>query len=231
MLKSKFDLSKSEMANLRIKVGLVGVLSSVALVLSLQKFVGVNLTEYSTQLAVGITLIAIGIGYWTFKPEIERVTSKIAVQETEENNERAEQHRKKLNEAFLIRRSQIFANVYTQVGTFQAFADAKQFLQHLCTGHPELYEELKNLMTIELEIKKMPKPIPQDLKSKLTELKQKEENGRISVRQKFDDLQSRIRQETEDIGGICENCIKFQNPNDKKLKEMKSRLDSFTMPF
>lgn len=35
------------------------------------------MSDFGTQLAVGITLLAFAIGYWTFKPEIEKFTEKI----------------------------------------------------------------------------------------------------------------------------------------------------------
>ncbi len=219
------------MANLRMKVGLVGVLAGVALTLSLQKFMGINLTDYSTQLAVGVTLMTIGIGYWTFKPEIERVTSKIAIQETEENKERIEQHQKALNDAYLLRRNQLALHVWTWFETFQNFRDSKHFLQHICTGHPELYDKMKDLMSLEIEFKNIPKPIPDNLKTKAFEIKQKEDKLCEECKEKFDEWQDRIRQKIEDMGGICENCARFYNAKDSDFKELKSRLNSFTMPF
>lgn len=89
------------MVHLRIKVGLLGVLSCVALVLSLQEFVGVSLNEYSAQLAVGVTLIAIGIGYWTFKPQIEALTSKISKEEKVDKVEKHKQDIMKQLEVFV----------------------------------------------------------------------------------------------------------------------------------
>lgn len=200
---------------------------------------GFNAGEYVTGVSVALTIIIFSIAYWTFKPDLKRFNvivtkhdEKFEQRFREKNNDQAREHRNKLNNEFLLRRSQLGFNVFTWVETFQAFADAKHFLQHICTSHPELYEEMNNLMSMELEIKEIkPKSASTDNVTRLRELRKKEESGRISVRQKFDDLQSRIRQQTEDIGGICENCIKFQDTKEKKFKEMKSKLDSFKMLF
>lgn len=89
------------MVHLRIKVGLLGVLLCIALILSLQEFVGVSLIEYSAQLAVGVTLISIGIGYWTFKPQIEALTSKISKEEKVDKIEKHKQDIVKQLEVFV----------------------------------------------------------------------------------------------------------------------------------
>lgn len=61
---------------LRIKLGFVGVgLCSVAL-LTLQFLGEVDISQFITQVAVGLFLLGIGIGYWTFKPEIEKHLGK-----------------------------------------------------------------------------------------------------------------------------------------------------------
>ena len=49
--------------------------------------------------------------------------------------------------------------------------------------------------------------------------------------QRFQQLLNRMRQQSEDIGGICENCIKFYDIKGKSFRKMKSTLDSFTMPY
>lgn len=55
---------------------IVGVCAAVSLVIGLVLLVtlfgGINLTEYITQLAVGLTLLMLGIIYWTFRPKIDQ---------------------------------------------------------------------------------------------------------------------------------------------------------------
>ncbi|MGB8935693.1 MAG: hypothetical protein WCC17_11375 [Candidatus Nitrosopolaris sp.] len=55
---------------------IVGVCAAVSLVIGLVLLVtlfgGINLTEYITQLAVGLTLLILGIIYWTFRPKIDQ---------------------------------------------------------------------------------------------------------------------------------------------------------------
>lgn len=45
---------------------------AIGLVLLVTLFGGVNLIEYITQLAVGLTLLILGIIYWTFRPKIDQ---------------------------------------------------------------------------------------------------------------------------------------------------------------
>jgi hypothetical protein len=143
--------------------------------------------------------------------------------EIEKELKKAEEHRKKLNEGFNAQRSLASPYVFTWAEIFQSYPDARHYFEHLYTAHSELYDELKNMMILELENKKLPKPIP-------LESRQKEDNARNNFRLKFEDLQSRIRQGTEDIGGYCDNCLKFYI-NNKESKTMKRKLESFKMPF
>jgi hypothetical protein len=56
----------------RLIVGACAVVSLlIGLVLLATLFGGINLTEYATQLAVGLTLLIFGIIYWTFRPKID----------------------------------------------------------------------------------------------------------------------------------------------------------------
>ena len=65
----------------RIKLGFIGIGSIVAFVLLLPHFVEINQSDYYTQLAVGMTLLSLAIAYWTFKPQIEKLTEKIREEE------------------------------------------------------------------------------------------------------------------------------------------------------
>jgi hypothetical protein len=54
-----------------IGIGAVTVII-IGIVLLATVFGGINLVDYVTQVAVGLTLVAFGIVYWTFKPYIDR---------------------------------------------------------------------------------------------------------------------------------------------------------------
>lgn len=234
----ELEMATTRSMHLRRIFGLIASGYLVVGINELFKTKGFDWQLYVTEIAVVLTGILISVLFWTFKPDLEKfgitVTErdkKTDIQIEERQQEEARKHREKINDDFLIRRSQIFANVFTWFETFQSFADAKQYLQHVCTGHPELYVKMVELMSVEQQLKKIPRPIPQDMKEKASELKKQEEQLRQQVRQEFDDLQTKLRQKTEDVGGICENCIKFHNKRSKTFRDMKSRLDSFTMPF
>jgi hypothetical protein len=66
---------------LRLVVGVCAVASLlIGILLLVTLFGGINLTEYMTQLAVGLTLLIFGILYWTFRPKIDHwVESKTGV--------------------------------------------------------------------------------------------------------------------------------------------------------
>ncbi len=199
---------------------------------------GFNAGEYITEVSVALTVIVFSIAYWTFKPDLKRFNvivtkhdEKFEQRFKQKNDEQAQEHRKKLNNEYLLRRSQLGFNVYTWFETFQAFRDAKHFLQHISTGHPELCDKMKNLMSLEIEFKNIPKPIPENLKSKARDIKQNEDKLRIECTKEWDEWQDRIRQETEDMGGICDNCTKFYDSKNKEFQVMKSKLNSFKMPF
>lgn len=137
MLKSKFGFFNSEMVHLRVKVGFVGILSGVALVLSLQKWIGVNLIDYSTQLSVGVTLITIGIGYWAFKPQIERLTSKVR---SEEKQEKIENHKQHILE-LLQNPAYAYFPEYDQFGKGEVSWSSSVMYQY-CLSHLESYPDL-----------------------------------------------------------------------------------------
>lgn len=215
---------------LRKLVGLITIGMLGIFIHNLATEKGFNVGEYVTEVAVALTILAISIAYWSFRPDLEKLSFMVAERDREfekveinKELEKAEDHRKKLNDGFLVRRAQIYMYVFTWAETFQSNPDSKHYLQHLYTGHPELYDELEKLMIIELENKKLPKPIP-------LELRKKEDQARDNFRPKFDELQSKIRQGTEDIGGYCDNCLKFYI-NTKDFKTMRKKLKSFKMPF
>ena len=52
----------------------------IGIVLLATVFGGINLTDFNTQLAVSLVLLAVGTGYWTLKPQIDR---RVANQPTE----------------------------------------------------------------------------------------------------------------------------------------------------
>jgi len=72
--------------NLRRTFGFAGVAVITALVLQWGYDGLIIMPEYITQLAVGLSLIAIGIAYWSFKPDIEKFVEKL-----KERNEIEEQ--------------------------------------------------------------------------------------------------------------------------------------------
>ena len=216
----------------------IGILASLILAGSIGNFSlaqGFDYGLYVTEIAVALTVILISVLFWTFKPYLEKAGINISdydkqVDEKldEKKRHEAKEHRKTINDEFIKRRIQISLVAFTWLEILQAFADAKQFLQHICTGHPELYQKMHNLIDIEKQIKNL--PIPHTTES-ITELRKQENQLREQVRTEFDNLQTKIRQQTDDLGGICDNCIKFHNKRTKTFKEMKVRLDSFTMPF
>ncbi|MBI3641367.1 MAG: hypothetical protein HY222_03125 [Thaumarchaeota archaeon] len=210
------------MTNLRIKVGLGGVLSCVVVVLFLQKFV-VNLIEYFTQLAVGVTLIAIGIGYWTFKPEIERLTSKIAIQETEENKKHAENHRKKVFEDYQIAINNRALAWQGYRLFFRDYHNSRILLQHFFTGHSELYSTLLSNFEIDKQIREAPNAPSKEIKEKM-------DKADADVREKLGNLVRQIKNETSELKGICGDCLRFYE-KDPTYNKIKSQLDSFAMPF
>lgn len=69
--------------SLRKLVGFIGVGVGTIFNLVLGQNVKINETDYFTQLAVGVTLMAIGMAYWSFKPEIDRIVAKITYEERE----------------------------------------------------------------------------------------------------------------------------------------------------
>jgi hypothetical protein len=213
--------------------GIIAIGYLIVAIFQLSKTQGFEFTLYVTEIAVALSVITISVLYWTFKPDLEKFGIAVTERDKqydrnleEKRQQQAKDHRKKINEEFLRRRQQLGVNVWTWFETFQSFADAKQYLQHICTGHPELYEKMKSLMAVEKELKSIPKPIPESMKEKARELKKQEEELREKVRQEFDDLQTKIRQEVEDVDGLCDNCVKFYRKKDKGFKEMKSKLDS-----
>lgn len=189
-----------------------------------------NLGEYVTEVAVALTILAISIAYWSFRPDLEKLSFMVAERdrefektEIEKELKKAEEHRKKLNDNFIQLLSQISLYTWTWIDSFRTYADSKHYFQHLYTGHPKLYGELKDIMILEFENKRLPVPIP-------FEATRKESKARDDFRPKFDELQSKIRQGIEDMGGYCDNCLKFYI-NTKEFKTMRKNLRTFKMPF
>ena len=61
---------------------LIGIAAAIALIIGVVLILtlvgGINLIDYFTQVAVGLTLLIFGLIYWTFKPYIDRyIDSKI----------------------------------------------------------------------------------------------------------------------------------------------------------
>lgn len=92
MLKSKFYKSDLEMVHIRKIIGFLGVGSVALFNLILPHYVKIDTSSFYTQLAVGITLIGFGIAYWTFRPEIERITTRIAKEEKRDKLDNHKQH-------------------------------------------------------------------------------------------------------------------------------------------
>jgi len=75
------DYALSSIMQLRLNVGACAVASLlIGILLLVTLFGGINLTEYVTQLAAGLTLLILGIIYCTFRPKIDHwVESKTGV--------------------------------------------------------------------------------------------------------------------------------------------------------
>lgn len=59
----------------RTVLGVSAILACIGGIMLLATlFGGINLVEYATQLAVGLTLVALGVAYWMFRPRIDRWT-------------------------------------------------------------------------------------------------------------------------------------------------------------
>lgn len=71
---------------MRKRIGLAAIVSIVIVVAILFGFGGVKLTDFTTQLAVGLTLLIPVILYFMFKPEIES-RLKPRVQKTAEQTQ------------------------------------------------------------------------------------------------------------------------------------------------
>lgn len=125
------------MIHLRKILGLVGVLSGVVFVLSLQKIERLNLSDYYTQLSVGVTLMTIGMAYWTFKPQIDALTSKIS---REEKPEKFEKHKQDI---LAVLEFQLYAYFpeFGDSGNGELSWESKDLYEY-CIDHLKSYPDL-----------------------------------------------------------------------------------------
>lgn len=182
---------------------------------------------YVTEVAVALTVMAIGVLYWTYKPDLERLSSSISGydnrrEEIKENEEQAKEHRITLNDDFIRARDICFNQGLSWTETFQRFRDSKHYLQHLYTGHVQIDGALRSMILIDLEGKKH-----------MMEERQKGllQDSVLLFQKYFNELQGQIRRKARNLDGICEDCISLKDEKSKKFQAMKKRLDSFTMPF
>src|SRR5438445_1279360 len=179
-------------------VGIIAMSIIVYFLLILAHFNGFNPGEYVTQISVALTIIVISIAYWTFKPDLKKFNiivtkhdEKFEQRFRQKNDEEAKKHRQSLNDGFIQTRIRTSLHVFTLLETLQNFLDAKQFLQHIYTAHPELYKSIENLILIEQETK-LKKEITEEARKKFYELKEKENQTREEFKQQFEELESKI---------------------------------------
>lgn len=177
-------------------------------------------TNRTNDVVEGLTWVIVGA-----------IPLEYAIESRRRNQEKGERHRRDLYEAFIQTRQRVSLIVFTLLETLEQFPDKKQFLEHISTAHPDLYKSIEKLISLERETKALQKLPTNDARKRFYELKPLEDQARDDFKKQFDNLEIHMRQKVEDMGGICENCIKFHDVRGMKFKEMKSRLDSFTMPF
>lgn len=127
------------MVHIRKIIGFIGVGLVVIFNLILPHYVMVNTSEYATQLAVGITLVGFGIAYWTFRPEIERITTRIT---REEKGDKIERHRQDI-----IKQLESFVTysriIYNEISLDQDDLDyAKLPIHDKYIQHLQAYEDV-----------------------------------------------------------------------------------------
>lgn len=170
-------------------------------------------TNNTNNIVQGLTWIMVGV-----------IPLGSAIQIIRGNQEKAERHRRDLHDGFTSYWYPRRSNANTLLEILEHFPDTRFYLEHICTGQPELDTSIRNLIGIEVEMRTLGTPLPRNLAIRHT-------NANADFNQQFQQLLNRMRQQSEDIGGICENCIKFYDIKGKSFRKMKSTLDSFTMPY
>jgi hypothetical protein len=166
--------------------------------------------------------------------EVGKQIGKLPIidQKRTENKKHIDEHCKVLIDRFRERSARaMFANVFTEFDLYNHLPDKEQLLQHFYTGHEELLYFLKQSTDFEKEQQSIPKPISKENQQKWSEINSKYNEVHSLYKKKIDELLGQIDRKSSQLGGICNECKKWYDPQDENFKQLATKLNSFTMPF
>lgn len=125
----------------------------------------------------------------------------------------------------------LMSGILTELELYDNLQDKEQLLQHFYTGHEELFLFLQQTINVEKQMKLIQKPISSENKPRWTEII----NQRNSVQQKYGEKMKeflgQIDRKSIQLGGICNECKKWHDPESVDFKKLETKLQSFIMPF
>lgn len=191
----------------RTVVGIGAIIAiAIGITLLATVFERIDLDDYITQLAGGLTLIGLGIVYWTFRPQIDRrMDSKVTKEKEKEHS--LKQHCNYLAEKLngIVLSIDAESTIQDSIKMSRHVGYWNQVREHLFTEYPEIYEAFERV-----------------IKSNKTAVQLKLENNHDynKLWEKSTELLRNIRGSTTTFGGACNGCLKYHNKKDaKRFKE------------